>query len=125
VSRRSDDGDWKANVIPGHRATPRSIKVLLGVTAFVIQTALGLILTENLSLFLNRLTLTVAGATALVVPLLLWIAMDLGARDRETATEGAGRPARAVGRGEAADSSTTTRGGTDRLPTVTAGAKPK
>lgn len=78
MSRRSDDGDWKANVIPGHRATPRSIKVLLGVTAFVIQTALGLILTENLSLFLNRLTLTVAGATALVVPLLLWIAMDLG-----------------------------------------------
>lgn len=97
---RGDDGDdWKARFIPGHRATPLSIKMLLGFTVFVVQTAIGLVATENLSFFLNRPTLTTVGVTRLVVPLLLWMAMDLGRgieRERLNEQKDAQHPGRSL-----------------------------
>ena len=92
MSRR-DDGpdDWRARIIPGHQEAPRSVKALLGMTAFVAQTTIGLVLTENASFFLNRPTLTIVGVAALVISILFWVAIDIGEgieREREERRRG-------------------------------------
>lgn len=73
-----DSDDWKTQFIPGYQATPLSVNVLFALTAFAVQTALGVVVTDNLSFFLNRPTLTAIGAAVLLVPLLLWNALALG-----------------------------------------------
>ena len=73
-----DSDDWKTQFIPGYQATPLSVNVLFALTAFAVQTALGVVVTDNLSFFLNRPTLTAIGAAVLLVPLLLWNALAVG-----------------------------------------------